>query len=109
MAQFNSLSPIEAVFMAYPQLARAPRVVDVGGGIGGFVGAALSRHPGLRGSLFDLPNVIKHARASWEGEPEKRALLDRLSFHPGSFFDAGAIPRAEQDGEVGFLLLSKAA
>jgi hypothetical protein len=100
MTQFNNLSPVEAVFAAYPALTSAPRLVDVGGGLGGFVRAALARSPGLRGALFDRPQVIKRAQAAWVEDPQNAALAGRLSFHGGSFFDAGAMPQAEGDGEV---------
>jgi hypothetical protein len=36
-------------------------VVDVGGGTGGMLSELLRRHPGLRGVLFDLPEVVADA------------------------------------------------
>jgi hypothetical protein len=36
-------------------------VVDIGGGQGHVLAALLERHPGLRGSLLDLPKVVEHA------------------------------------------------
>ena len=38
------------------------RLVDVGGGHGGLLCAALARHPHLRGVVFDLPGVVEVAR-----------------------------------------------
>lgn len=34
--------------------------------------------------------VIQRAQAMWKGKKETTALLDRTTFVPGSFFDAGA-------------------
>ena len=36
-------------------------IVDVGGGTGEFLAAILKKHPGARGILFDLPNVVEQA------------------------------------------------
>lgn len=38
------------------------RMLDLGGGMGSFLIAALSRHPQLSGTLFDLPPVVAIAR-----------------------------------------------
>ncbi|GBF98937.1 hydroxyneurosporene methyltransferase [Raphidocelis subcapitata] len=102
MTQFNSLSPVEAVFTACPALVdgSAPRIVDVGGGLGAFVGAALARQRRARGALFDMPRVAAAAKKAWRADPGKRELMARVTFHGGSFFDAGAVPRAEADGEI---------
>jgi len=37
--------------------AQCRSVVDVGGGSGGLVAALCEAHPGLRGTLFDLPRT----------------------------------------------------
>ncbi len=37
-------------------------LMDVGGGTGAFLAAALTRYPGLRGTLLDLPPVVAQAR-----------------------------------------------
>lgn len=36
-------------------------IVDVGGGNGALLLSILERHPGLRGTVFELPNVVGHA------------------------------------------------
>ena len=64
------------VLAAY-DFGRFATVVDVGGGRGAFLNAILAAHPGLRGVLFDQPQVVA-ARSS--------AIAARSS--PGSFFDA---------------------
>jgi hypothetical protein len=104
MTQFNNLAPVEAVFMAYPRLGSYSRVVDVGGGLGAFLAAALQRYPRLTGALFDLPAVIGDAVKAWgeEGGAARRGMVEagRVRFHRGSFFEEGKMPRATSDGEV---------
>jgi demethylspheroidene O-methyltransferase len=59
-------------------------LMDVGGGTGAFLAAALRATPGLRGRLFDLPGVVSAAGARFESA----GLADRVDIHPGSFRDA---------------------
>lgn len=59
-------------------------LMDVGGGSGVFVSAALRRHKHLRATLFDLPEVIPTA----ESRLAQACLLDRVAMHPGSFREA---------------------
>ncbi|RSN62429.1 MULTISPECIES: methyltransferase [Actinomadura] len=47
--------------------APASTVVDVGGGRGAVVAAVLDAHPGVRGVLFDMPQVIAAAPAGLAG------------------------------------------
>lgn len=61
MTDFNNLCPIESVFREY-SFKQFTRMVDVGGGLGSFTAAAMEQTPGLKGHLFDLPNVIKQAK-----------------------------------------------
>jgi hypothetical protein len=59
-------------------------VIDVGGGRGHILAAALQANPHLRGVLFELPHVLPDARealASWD-------LGDRCEFVSGDFFSA---------------------
>jgi hypothetical protein len=51
-------------------------VVDVGGGTGGMLFELVRRHPGLRGVLFDLPEVVEGVEAR-----------ERVEVVAGSFFD----------------------
>jgi hypothetical protein len=60
---------------------------DVAGGRGTLLAAVLERHAGLRGELFDAPEVLLHARPYLAG----RGLLARVELRPGSFFDT--VPR----------------
>jgi hypothetical protein len=72
-----------AVLSAY-DFTHARRVVDVGGGHGGLLSAALMAHPELRGTLFDQPDVLEGARARLA----PLALLDRCELVGGDFFEA---------------------
>jgi hypothetical protein len=51
-------------------------VVDVGGGHGALLSGILARHPGVRGVLFDQPEVVAGAPA-----------VERMEVVGGSFFD----------------------
>jgi O-methyltransferase domain/Dimerisation domain len=52
-------------------------VVDVGGGNGSLLAGLLTRHPGLRGIVFDLPETRR----------DEASFGDRCSFVEGSFFE----------------------
>jgi SAM-dependent methyltransferase len=56
-------------------------VVDVGGGTGTLLASVLRRHPGVRGVLFDLPDVVDAARATFE--PDLRLRVELVA---GDFF-----------------------
>lgn len=58
-------------------------VVDVGGGDGSLMVALLTGHPGLRGTVVDLPDIAAAARASLA----EAGLADRSHVVAGSFFD----------------------
>lgn len=57
-------------------------VMDIGGGGGELLGALLSRHPGLRGVLFEQAHAIEAARARLGGA----GVGERCSFVEGDFF-----------------------
>lgn len=68
----------------------APLVVDVGGGLGHVLAAVLERHRGLRGALFDRPDVVSSSAVvpALRGE-----LANRTSFVGGSFLSCdGTLP-----------------
>jgi len=73
----------QEVLDAYP-VRRHRCLLDVGGGEGAFIAAALARAPGLRATLFDLPAVADRAR-------QRFALDDRVQAIGGDFH-AGALP-----------------
>ena len=58
-------------------------LVDVGGASGNMLGHVLSRHPKLRGVLYDLPHVVSDAVPLLSGF----GVSDRVSIEGGSFFE----------------------
>src|SRR5439155_3724620 len=52
-----------AVLKAY-DFGQFKHMIDIGGGHGGLLGAILSKHPNLRGTVFDQPGVVEGARAA---------------------------------------------
>lgn len=62
---------------------RFERVADIGGGNGTLLREVLTRHPGVRGVLFDEPSVVAHARPVLAAAD----LLDRCELVGGNFFD----------------------
>lgn len=59
-------------------------LVDVGGSEGTLLLEILEAHPTMRGTVFDLPNVVERTRANLEGH----ALADRIELVGGSFFES---------------------
>jgi hypothetical protein len=53
-------------------------IADIGGGNGNLLRAVLGANPNAEGVLFDLPHVIEQA---------KSIPSERMTFHPGSFFE----------------------
>jgi demethylspheroidene O-methyltransferase len=72
----------EQALAAYP-FARHRRMLDIGGGSGGFALAVAEAAPDLALGIFDLPPVIDLAQARIGPTPH----AGRFSFHPGSFRD----------------------
>jgi demethylspheroidene O-methyltransferase len=70
----------DQVLDAYP-VHRHRRLLDVGGGEGAFLAAALARAPGLAGQLFDLPAVAQAAQARLAA----LGLAQRATVHGGDF------------------------
>ncbi len=81
---------IEEVLAAYP-LRRHRLLLDVGGGEGRFVAAAVQSAPGLQAMLFDLPPVAELARQRLAG----LGVGARVQVHGGSFFDDALPPGAD--------------
>jgi O-methyltransferase domain/Dimerisation domain len=59
-------------------------IADIGGGNGSTLCGILKRHPGLHGTLFDLPGVIERAGPS----VQSAGLADRVHLVAGSFFES---------------------
>jgi hypothetical protein len=72
----------QAIPDAYPW-ADLHHVVDVGGGNGALLSVLLDKHPGLRGTLVDLPGPAANARRTFAD----RGLAFRAQAVAGSFFD----------------------
>jgi hypothetical protein len=64
-------------------------LADIGGGHGILLGTILRKHRGLRGIVFDLPNVIEGAQA----QIEALGLGSRCEVQGGDFFQS--VPPAE--------------
>jgi hypothetical protein len=75
-------------------------VVDVGGGRGALLAAILTRHPHLRGILFDTPQVIADAPALLAAE----GVDDRCELVAGDFFQA--LPRGADVYMLKWILVS---
>jgi hypothetical protein len=58
-------------------------IVDIGGGLGFFLSAILSKYRAVKGTLFDLPQVIDDPQKL----PGAGILEGRLKIEAGSFFD----------------------
>lgn len=71
----------DQAIVAAVDLNRFSRLVDVGGGQGGFLRAALGANPKLRGTLFDLPSVVEGARESLQ----ESELSERCDVVAGDF------------------------
>ncbi|GAA3455289.1 methyltransferase [Dactylosporangium matsuzakiense] len=78
---------LPAVATAYPWGA-AGHVVDVGGGDGSLLLAILAAHPGVRGTVVELPGAAAKAEAAIAAA----GLADRAAVRTGSFFDEGVLP-----------------
>jgi hypothetical protein len=81
MVGFHGMEP-PTVAEAY-DFSGIQTVVDVGGATGNMLAALLSRHPALRGVLYDLPHVVRDAPALLKA----RGVDARVTIEEGSFFD----------------------
>ncbi|QNP75643.1 methyltransferase [Streptomyces roseirectus] len=59
------------------------RIVDIGGGEGGFLAAILAANPQAHGVVLDLPHVVAHGRERIEAA----GLADRCDLVGGDFFE----------------------
>jgi O-methyltransferase domain/Dimerisation domain len=57
-------------------------LIDIGGGNGTVLKAVLSKHPAMKGILYDLPGVIERAKKNLAD------LASRCQTIPGSFFES---------------------
>lgn len=87
-AAYSRLMAVSQTQVAAETLAAAPltgvrRLLDVGGGEGAFLEAALRATPGLTGVVFDLPAVAERAQARFAAA----GLAGRAEAVGGSFID----------------------
>lgn len=73
----------EAILSRY-DFAGMKTLMDVGGGHGGLITSILQRHPGMKGILFDSPQVIEGAQAVVNGS----SVSDRCQLAAGNFFES---------------------
>jgi demethylspheroidene O-methyltransferase len=118
-AAYSRLMAVSQTQIAAETLAACPlvgvrRLLDVGGGEGAFLEAALRATPGLTGVAFDLPAVAARARARFAAA----GLADRAEAVGGSFLadplpagaDAISLVRVlyDHDDDVAAALLAAA-
>ena len=82
MVGFHGREP-PAVAEAY-DFSGIGSLVDVGGASGNMLGHVLSRHPNVKGVLYDLPHVVADAPPLLESH----GVVDRVSIESGSFFES---------------------
>lgn len=75
-------APIAAVVATTYDFSGIRHVVDVGGGNGALLAGILKAHPRLKGTLFDLPEVVERARPRLS----ELGLADRCETVGGDFF-----------------------
>ena len=79
----NSHREARAIAAAY-DFSQFQTLADVGGGLGFLLSEVLATAPKLKGVLFDLPEVVAKAAATFDAA----GLADRVSIEGGSFFDS---------------------
>ena len=87
-ASYSTLMAVSQTMVAEETLAAAPltgvrHLLDIGGGEGAFLEAALRATPGLRATLFDLPAVAARAAKRFEAA----GLQAATEVRGGSFLD----------------------
>jgi hypothetical protein len=82
MVGFHGREP-PAVAEAY-DFSGIGSLVDVGGASGNMLGHILSRHPGVKGVLYDLPHVVADAPPLLAAH----GVADRVDIQSGSFFES---------------------
>jgi O-methyltransferase domain/Dimerisation domain len=81
----HSIPPAVAAY----DFGESGTLADIGGGHGMLLALILQKHPGLRGIVFDLPNVIVGAKP----RIESLGLSSRCEIVSGDFFEA--VPAAD--------------
>ena len=89
-----SQAPVAAETLAVARLGRARHLVDLGGGTGAFAIAAARRHPRLRVTVLDLPEVEEPARKAIA----RAGLGERVRFAAGDF--RGPLPEGADAASI---------
>ncbi len=79
----NSRREAPGIASAY-DFSQFQTLVDVGGGLGLLLSEVMKTAPKLRGTLFDLPEVVAKAKATFDAA----GVVDRVTIEGGSFFDS---------------------
>ena len=79
----TSAAQVAAIVGAF-DFSQVGVVIDVGGGTGELLAAVLAANSSLRGTLFDLPHVVAHARSVFTDH----GVMDRQQTMAGSFFES---------------------
>ncbi len=82
-AMTNTSKMQVAAILSSFSFSKFKHVVDVGGGLGFFISALLSKYENMQGTLFDLPQVIDDPQKL----PDLNSFSGRLKTESGSFFD----------------------
>ncbi|WIA36480.1 hypothetical protein OEZ86_007780 [Tetradesmus obliquus] len=90
-----------AVAVNYPW-SKFDCVVDVAGGVGGFLADIMSSNGKLQGVLFDQPGQIARAETLWQ--TTHSGLAPRAQLVAGDMFDASTIPAPPSSGRVAYVL-----
>jgi predicted O-methyltransferase YrrM len=78
-----SAAPVASALARAVDFSRYRTVVDVGGGVGTVLIAIAGAYPGVRGVLFDRPDVVERAAARLR----EAGLADRIEAVGGSFLE----------------------
>jgi hypothetical protein len=77
-------SPDAPAIAAAYDFSSCSTIADIGGATGHILVTILASHPGLRGTVFDLP----HNQSGAAELIKSRGMSDRVTFTPGSFFES---------------------
>ena len=83
-AMTSLAGPADDLLAAAYDFSGVQTLVDVGGGLGGFITTVLKRNPTVKGILFDRPDVIEDARQ----QLAEAGLQDRLELVAGDFLQS---------------------
>ena len=89
MANIGVYSARETVAALKPELSRAKRLIDVGGGPATYACAFAAARPGLRVTVLDLPGPLTYARETIA----ETGMEDRVTVQPGDVRELASFGR----------------